>query len=105
MLDEIYIAAGDFATPDAMRDERSRDAGRFGESLGVTIGPNLRHEANQHVGSAEDIAALAREPEFTGLFVGMTDGEVWLEIVDAVADSMLMGMLRRPIVCGRHRRL
>jgi len=102
MLDDIYLAAGDFRTPLLMRGDATRK--RTPADLGVTVGPNFMHDASRLVGSHEDALALAREPELRDLLSSLPQQELWLEIVGAVADALLIGELKRPLVCGTQRR-
>lgn len=106
MLDDIYIRGGDFAAPGAMRLQRAADRklSGFGSGLGITVGPNLLHDASRCVGNSDDLVALATETEFGGFFDDWDRDEVRLELENAIADAMLVGELGRPLVCGPSRR-
>lgn len=106
MFDRVYLAAGDLAAPSQMRSSlndgmpRRRD---FSGHLGITVGQNLMHYAGIHVG-VDNIPDIAKAPGMPTALRSIPQDEYWNEIVGAVADAMLVGILGVPLICGPRRR-
>lgn len=107
MVDNVYLAGGDLPAPAAMRAHlkgtvRGRHA--FRDDLGVTIGANALHEARQILGNSDDVRSLALLPAVAAALHDIPVAEHEMELAGAVADALLVGEYRRPLVCGARRR-
>jgi hypothetical protein len=107
MFDGVYLGAGDFAAPDAMREHHKMGGlvrRSFSSDLGVTIGMNALHDAYRFLGDADDIHSLASLPEVANALKDVPAPEHAMELAGAVADALLVGEYARPLICGSTRR-